>query len=90
MTTVRAKIVRGKRGQTIRLPQAVAFPDGVDEVEIIMTGMSRKIVPTGMRWDDYFENAPGLSDDFVRGDDPPPQECDFSGLFDSDDPKKSG
>lgn len=52
------------RSQAVRLPKAVAFPEGVREVEVLKIGESRLIVPAGRRWDDYF-NGPPVSDDFM-------------------------
>lgn len=51
--------------QAVRLPKAVAFPDGVHRVDILKIGRSRVIVPHGRRWDDLFQSGPRLSDDFT-------------------------
>jgi antitoxin VapB len=58
----------------VRLPKAVAFPEGVHQVEIIRLGNSRLIVPVGRRWDEFFENGPRASDDFMRERDQPPAQ----------------
>ena len=60
----RAKLFMTNRSQAVRLPKDLAFPPGVDEVEIIKVGSSRIITPIGKRWDDFFENGPFLSEDF--------------------------
>lgn len=63
------------RSQAVRLPKAVAFPEGVHEVEIIKVGNSRIITPAGKRWEDFFTNGPRASEDFMKERiDPPPQE----------------
>jgi len=44
---------------------AVAFPEGVHQVDILKIGRSRLIVPQGKRWDDLFQSGPRASDDFM-------------------------
>jgi antitoxin VapB len=59
----------------VRLPKAVAFPEGVHEVEIIKVGQTRIITPIGHRWDDLFLRGPRVSDDFMNERvDPLPEE----------------
>jgi antitoxin VapB len=53
------------RSQAVRLPKAVAFPPEVREVEILVVGDTRVIVPLGKRWDDFFLNGPPVTDDFM-------------------------
>jgi antitoxin VapB len=53
------------RTQAVRLPKAVAFPDDVQQVDILKIGRSRLIVPKGTRWDDFFLSGPRVSDDFM-------------------------
>ena len=65
----RSTIFTSNRSQAVRLPKAVAFPEGTHQVEIVKVGSSRLIVPTGQRWDDLFREGPRLSDDFST-------ECD--------------
>ena len=47
------------RSQAVRLPKAVAFPEGVREVAILKDGPRRVIVPVDASWDDFFD-APGV------------------------------
>ena len=61
-------IFMSNKTQAVRLPTAVAFPDGVVEVEIIAIGNIRIVSPVGHRWDEFFARRDRLSDDFVRGD----------------------
>jgi antitoxin VapB len=71
----RSTVFKSNRSQAVRLPKAVAFPDGVREVEIIKVGESRIIAPVGRRWSDFFLHGPRVSDDFMtERDDPPPEE----------------
>ena len=62
-----AKTVLFKSNQTqaVRLPKDVAFPEGVQEVEIIKVGNSRIICPVGHRWDSFFADPDKISDDFL-------------------------
>ena len=50
----RSTVLTTNRGQGVRLPKAVAFPDGVHQVDIIKIGQSRLVCPAGKRWDDLF------------------------------------
>ena len=62
------------RSQAVRLPKAVAFPEGVHEVDILKIGRSRVIVPKGKRWDDLFQSGPKASEDFMTQREQPPAE----------------
>ncbi len=62
------------RSQAVRLPKAVAFPDGVHQVDILKIGRSRVIVPQGKRWDDLFVSGPRVTDDFMSEREQPPSE----------------
>jgi antitoxin VapB len=59
------RIFKSNKTQAVRLPKDVAFPDGVNEVEIIKVGNSRVISPVGNRWDSYFSRGSKISDDFL-------------------------
>ena len=58
-------IVRANLMQVVPLPNDVAFPDDVQEIEIIKVGNSRVISPVGHRWDSYFSRPSRVSDDFM-------------------------
>ncbi|MFO7481491.1 type II toxin-antitoxin system VapB family antitoxin [Oceanibaculum nanhaiense] len=58
-------VFTSNRSQAVRLPKAVAFPEGVHQVDILKIGSSRVIVPRGRRWDDLFLHGPRVSDDFM-------------------------
>ena len=45
----RSTVFFSNRSQAVRLPKAVAFPEGVRHVEIIRVGNSRLITPAGRR-----------------------------------------
>ena len=72
--TSTAKIFMLGRSQAVRLPRAVAFPEGVHQVDILKIGRSRVIVPQGKRWDDLFQNGPRASEDFMVERKQPPAE----------------
>jgi antitoxin VapB len=61
----RSTVFVTNRSQAVRLPKAVAFPDGVHQVEIIKLGHSRLVTPIGRRWDEFFVNGPRASEDFM-------------------------
>lgn len=71
----RSKLFRSNRSQAVRIPKAVAFPDDVEEVEIIKVGANLIVSPVGKRWDDLFERGPRIPEDFmVERVQPPFQE----------------
>jgi antitoxin VapB len=61
----RSTVFVTNRSQAVRLPKAVAFPEGVHQVEIIKLGHSRLVTPVGRRWDEFFVNGSRPSDDFM-------------------------
>lgn len=62
------------RGQVVLLPKAVAFPQGVHQVDILKIGHSRVIMPEGQRWDNLFQSGPRASEDFMAERGQPPAE----------------
>lgn len=73
-TIARSTVFKTNRTQAVRLPKAVAFPEGVRDVEIIVVGRNRIISPVGHRWDAFF-NGPRATEDFMTDrEQPPPQE----------------
>ena len=71
----RSTVFVSNRSQAVRLPKAVAFPEGVHQVEVIRLGNSRLITPVGRRWDEFFVNGPRASEDFMsERDQPSPEE----------------
>ncbi|WP_333591279.1 type II toxin-antitoxin system VapB family antitoxin [Brevundimonas sp.] len=56
---LKATIFKSNRSQAVRLPKAVAFPDGVKEVTVIQEGKTLRLVPTNALWDDFFA-APAI------------------------------
>ncbi len=72
MTT--STLFKSNRSQAVRLPKAVAFPPDVREVEILVVGDTRVIVPVGKRWDDLFLHGPHVTDDFMANREQPDAE----------------
>ena len=68
----RSTVFISNRSQAVRLPKAVAFPEGVHQVEIIRLGNSRLITPIGRRWDEFFVDGPRVCEDFMNERDQPP------------------
>ncbi|WP_404800768.1 type II toxin-antitoxin system VapB family antitoxin [Arthrobacter vasquezii] len=56
MTTT--KILRTSRSQIIRIPEALQWPDNVNEVVVIQDGPSRIITPVDRSWDSWFADLP--------------------------------
>jgi antitoxin VapB len=61
------------RSQAVRLPKAVAMPEGVKQVEVIAVGSSRIISPKGEVWDAWFAE-PGVSADFMAEREQPAEQ----------------
>jgi antitoxin VapB len=70
----KSTVFTSNRSQAVRLPKAVAFPEGVHQVDILKLGRSRVIVPQGKRWDDLFLDGPRASEDFMAERRQPPVE----------------
>jgi antitoxin VapB len=70
----KSTVFTSNRSQAVRLPKAVAFPDGVHQVDILKIGRSRVIVPQGKRWDELFVNGPHASEDFMASREQPAAE----------------
>ena len=62
------------RTQAVRLPKAVAFPNDVQQVDILKIGSARLLVPKGKRWEDFFLSGPHVSDDFMAEREQPAAE----------------
>jgi antitoxin VapB len=58
-------VFMSNRSQAVRLPKALALPDGVKNVEIVAVGDTRIISPKGKSWDSWFD-GPSMSPDFMN------------------------
>jgi antitoxin VapB len=70
----RSTVFISNRSQAVRLPKAMAFPEGVHQVEVIRLGNARLITPVGRRWDEFFVNGSQVSDDFMSEREQPSAE----------------
>ena len=68
------RIFTSNTTQAVRLPKAVAFPDNVGEVEILVVGRARLVTPVGAKWDWFFADGPTVSADFMLDRDQPPMQ----------------
>nr|WP_173361875.1 type II toxin-antitoxin system VapB family antitoxin [Achromobacter xylosoxidans] len=69
-------VFRTNRSQAIRLPKAVALPEGVRQVDVVALGRTRIITPAGEAWDSWFD-ATGVTPDFMaHREQPADQERD--------------
>jgi antitoxin VapB len=66
-TMTSSTVFTSNRGQVVRLPKAVAFPENVHQVDILKIGRSRLVVPKGKRWDDLFQNGSRANEDYMVG-----------------------
>jgi antitoxin VapB len=57
-------VFQSNRSQAVRLPKAVALPDDVKRVDVIVVGRTRIITPAGESWDSWFEGE-GVTADFM-------------------------
>jgi antitoxin VapB len=69
----RAYLLLTETGQTVRLPENMAFPPTVREVVILRERQRRVIVPADAVWDDFFD-APGIDLGERAGDEQPERE----------------
>lgn len=69
----KTKLFMSNRSQAVRLPKAVAFPDTVSNVNIIIDGYKRVIVPSEKLWDSWFD-GPTVSDDFMVSREQPEEQ----------------
>lgn len=70
---IKARVFKNNQSQAIRLPKAVAFPEGVESVDVVIVGHSRVISPAGKSWDCWFEGE-HVSDDFMNERDQPGEQ----------------
>jgi antitoxin VapB len=70
----RVKVIHGAKDQTIRLPEAVALPATVKQVDVAVLGRARLITPSGQSWDRWFA-SPRVTSDFMESRDQPSAAC---------------
>jgi antitoxin VapB len=70
----KTKIFKNNRTQAVRLPKDVAFPEDVNEVEVLVVGESRIITPAQKSWASWFAGAPVSEDFMLEREQPDEQE----------------
>ncbi|MBA5636963.1 antitoxin [Duganella sp. LX20W] len=66
-------VFQSNRSQAIRLPKAVAFPDDVKRVDVVVLGQTRIIAPAGTSWESWFD-GPGVTVDFMTEREQPAEQ----------------
>jgi len=66
-------VFQSNRSQAIRLPKAVALPNDVKRVDVVVIGRTRIIAPAGEAWDSWFD-GPGVGDDFLAEREQPSEQ----------------
>ena len=61
---VQTTVFKSNKSQAVRLPKAVALPEGVKNVDVIAIGNRRIISPAGTAWDEWFDEGT-VTDDFM-------------------------
>jgi antitoxin VapB len=69
ITMVSSKLFLNNTTQAVRLPKEVAFPDDVTELEIVVLGANRVLIPKGTGWQWWLEHAPKFVEDVAVGRD---------------------
>ena len=70
---VKASVFRSNKSQAVRLPKAVALPDGIKRVDIVAVGATRIITPEGTSWAEWFDGAQA-DDDFMAEREQPAEQ----------------
>lgn len=68
-----AAVFKSNKSQAIRLPKAVALPDDITRVEVVVLGRSRLITPVGESWQSWFD-GPTVSTDFMSDREQPTEQ----------------
>lgn len=66
----KGSVFQSNRSQAVRLPKAVALPDDVKRVDVVVIGRARLITPAGESWDSWFDGQ-GVTTDFMSMRDQP-------------------
>ena len=61
----RSTIFKSNKSQAVRLPKAVALPEHVKKIDIIVQGNARLFVPAGGSWATFFDSL-RLDVDFLE------------------------
>lgn len=66
-------VFTSNRTQAVRLPKAIALPEGIKKVDVIAVGQTRIITPAGSSWDSWFE-GPSVTADFMSDREQPAEQ----------------
>lgn len=61
---VQSTVFKSNSSQAVMLPKAVALPENIKLVDVVVVGNKRIISPAGTAWDEWFESG-SVSDDFM-------------------------
>ncbi|MBK4989199.1 type II toxin-antitoxin system VapB family antitoxin [Pseudomonas sp. S36] len=67
-------VFQSNRSQAVRLPKAVALPDDVKRVDVVVVGRARILTPAGESWDSWFDGSDVSSDFMADREQPVDQE----------------
>jgi len=62
---VTTTLFHSNKTQAVRLPKAMAFPEGVSQVRIRREGNARVIEPAGTSWEQWFDRTSHVDADFL-------------------------
>lgn len=69
-------VFQSNRSQAVRLPKAVALPEDVKRVDVVVVGRARIITPVGEAWDVWFDGEGVTADYMADREQPADQERD--------------
>lgn len=69
-------VIQTEHGQAVVLPEAVAFPEHVLQVDVVAIGRTRIITPAGETWESWFAGAGVTADALADRGQPEDQERD--------------
>ena len=69
-------VFQSNRSQAVRLPKAVALPEDVKRVDVVVVGRARIITPAGEAWDLWFDGEGVTADYLAAREQPADQERD--------------
>ena len=69
-------VFQSNRSQAVRLPKAVALPEDVQRVDVVVVGRARIIPPAGEAWDLWFDGEGVTADYMADREQPADQERD--------------
>ncbi|MEQ5024835.1 type II toxin-antitoxin system VapB family antitoxin [Klebsiella pneumoniae] len=69
-------VIQTEHGQAVVLPEDVAFPEHVLQVDVVAIGRTRIITPAGDTWESWFAGAGVTADALADRDQPEDQERD--------------